>query len=101
MLEKLMLSRFIQSLFKESKINVGLKQYTYQKFLNLADRNPVHTHIDQDGYWIRKMYWPKMGLLTHHEALPKKQILKKANITQGESLKKLLRSKSFNYFYQL
>ena len=98
MLEKLMLGRFIQALFRESKINVGLKQHAYSKFLNLTDRNPVHSHINKDGYWIRPMYWPKMGLLTHHEALPKKQILRKAKITQGKSIQKLLQSKSFDYF---
>ena len=98
MLEKLMLGRFIQAIFRESKINVGLKQYAYSKFLNLTDRNPVHSHIDKEGYWIRKMYWPKMGLLTHHEALPKKQILIKAKITQGKSVQRLLQSKSFDYF---
>ena len=97
-LEKLMLGRFIQAVFREKRINVGLRQYAYQKFLNLADRNPVHTHVDKDGYWIRKMYWPKMGLLTHHEVLPKKQILKKAKITQGKNIKELLASKSLDYF---
>lgn len=97
-LEKLMLGRFIQAIFRESKINVGLKQYAYSKFLNLTDRNPVHSHIDKDGCWIRKMYWPKMGLLTHHEALPKKQILIKAKITRGKSVQRLLQSKFFSYF---
>jgi hypothetical protein len=98
MLEKLMFGRFIQALFRESKINVGLRQYAYQRFLNLTDRNPVHSHIDKDGYWIRPMYWPKMGLLTHHEALSKKQILRKAKIIQGKSIQRLLQSESFDYY---
>lgn len=55
------------------------------------------SHIDEKGKWIRNMHWSKMGLLTHHEAEPKKKLLKEYGINRGESIEKLLDSKDVSY----
>ena len=79
MLEKLTFSRFLQAIFKEYNDNNQLRYQVLGKMNILKDREPVHSHINDVGFWIRKEYWPKMGLLTHHDLKRKKRILKKLN----------------------
>jgi len=95
-LEKLVFSHYIRGIFKQYNNNNRLKPISLEKMLMLKDREPVH----MDTKWTRKMYWPKIGLLTQHEARPKKLILTKAKNIKGESIKKLLSSKNISYFNQ-
>ena len=39
-----------------------------------------------------------MGLLTHHDPKPKKELLKKLKITNGKYIKKLINSKNLDYY---
>lgn len=98
MLEKLMLARFVEAVGREQCFDGSAKKSAFEKILILKERVPVHTSIRKDGTWNRKMYWPKIGLLTHHEVLSKKKILKTAQITVGKNIKKLLDSNNLEYY---
>jgi len=98
LLEKLILARYLKASHNQNKKDVVLKYWAFSKMFILKDREPVHSHINKDGFWIRKMYWPKMGLLTHHDPEQKKILLQKLNINQGKYIKKLISSNNLNYY---
>jgi len=98
MLEKLAYARYLKALNMEENFGGVARKQAIRKLLDLKDRVPIHTHIDKQGFWERTMYWPKIGLLSHHDPVPKKEILKKNNIKDGGNIKKLLKSKNFLYF---
>lgn len=95
--EKLAFARYLKAIFREFRNNVQLKYLARSKIYQLTDREPVHTSINRDGFWIRKMYWPKMGLLTHHEAEPKRKILKKLGFNFGKNIQRLVKAKDTGY----
>lgn len=98
MLEKLFLARYLEAISRSEKIDGIARKTAIKKTLLLKDREPVHSNIDEAGSWIRNMYWPKMGLLTHHESEPKRNILKKEKINNGKNIEILLRSKDLSYY---
>ena len=97
-LEKLIVARYMEAIFRQHNNNVALRLLGESKILNLKDRSPVHSHVDKNGFWIRKKYWPKMGLLTHHEPLLKQKILKQMKINKGKHIHKLISSNNLNYY---
>jgi len=98
MLEKLLYARYIKAISSEENSGGVARKMAIKKLLNLKDREPVHSHIDKEGYWIRNMYWVKMGLLSHHDPASKKKILKKNNVVVGKNIKKLLQSQDLSYY---
>lgn len=98
MLEKLLFGRYVKAIGREDGYGGSDKIKAKRKMLIMKDREPVHSHVDKDGRWIRIMYWQKMGLITHHDPKPKKQILIQNKINTGEHMKKLLRSTDLSYF---
>lgn len=46
----------------------------------------------------RKMYFSEIGLLTHHEPKPKKDLLNKLNLQIGENADKLRKSVDLSYY---
>jgi len=98
MLEKLLYVRYLKAVnMEENSVDVARKT-AIKKLLDLKDRVPVHSHIDEKGNWIRNMYWPEMGLLTHHEPEPKRDILKKEKISNGKNIEMLLKNEDLSYF---
>lgn len=98
MLEKLFFSKYIQAIAREEKFEGSSRREALRKTLVMKERTSIHLEIDNNDNWIRKMYWPKMGLLTHHDPKPKKQILKKIGIKKGENIKKLLNCTDLSYY---
>lgn len=98
MLEKLLLARFIKAVGREQNFGGSARKVAFTKILLMEDREPVHSHIDTEGNWARNMYWPKMGLLTHHEPASKKKILKNKKIVRGENIEKLLKDTGLSYY---
>lgn len=98
MLEKLFLARYLEAVSRSEKIDGIARKIAIEKTLSLKDREPVHSSIDEKGNWVRKMYWPKMGLLTHHEPEPKRNILKKEKISNGKNIEMLLKNKDLSYY---
>lgn len=98
MLEKLIYARYLKAVSREENSGGVARKTAVKKLLDLKDRKPVHSHIDKEGYWIRNMYWPAIGLLSHHEPGSKKKILRKEKISNGENIKKLLESRDLSYY---
>lgn len=98
MLEKLTLSRYLRAISNEEGFNGVATKKAMERLLIMREREPVHSHIDKEGFWKRYMYWPKMGLLTHHNPDEKKEILFKKGIKKGDNIKKLLKSNRLDYF---
>lgn len=96
--EKLLLARYFGAVCREKGSGAIGKKEKIESILVLKEREPVHSRIDRDGNWIRKMYWPFMGLLTHHEPSPKKRILKAAGIRKGKYTGKLRQRKDLSYY---
>lgn len=97
MLEKLLLARYIKAVSRTEASGAFLRKKAFEKILRMTDREPVHTKIDKQGHWIRTMYWPRMGLVTHHDPSPKKEILATYKIS-GDAVSKLLRTDDLSYF---
>lgn len=98
MLEKLLYARYLKAVSRKENSGGVARKMAIKKRLDLKDRDPVHSHIDKEGYWVRNMYWSKIGLLSHHDPAPKKEILKEWGIKKGESIKKLMRSGNLMYY---
>jgi len=98
MLEKLFFSKFIKAIACEEKFDGSSRREALKKILVMKERTPIHLKVDIKDNWIRKMYWPKIGLLTHHDPGPKKKILKKIGIKKGENIKKLINSTDLSYY---
>lgn len=73
-----------------------LAQIAYQHFLPLQEREPVH--LNSGGKWQRTMYWPKIGLITHHDPEPKQQALAQWRLNLGEYGNQFLIAQDFGYF---
>lgn len=101
LLEKLLYVRFLKAINLEINDGSLVKEIARKKMLIFNERDPVHSHIDEEGYWIRNNYWSEMGLLTHHDAEPKKEILMNEKIKDGNSIKKLLESEDLSYYNKL
>ncbi|MFA5010039.1 MAG: hypothetical protein WC553_02300 [Patescibacteria group bacterium] len=103
MLEKLAFGRFINAIFRESNINSALRLRGLNRILTMTDRQPIHGNtkpaVTSNDSWKRNSYWPKIGLATHHEAVPKQKILRQYKIA-GASIKKLQTAKNLDYFNQ-
>jgi|GEM_PF-913444 len=102
-LERVFALRFKQSIKKafsipsENLIKKLAKEYIYR----LSEREPVH--YDRKKFFkklngIRTMYWPKIGLLTHHNPNEKQSAFKKWNIKSGEHGNKFIYSKDLSYY---
>ncbi len=93
-LEKLLRARFAQAVRRQHNINLGFRQLVEGKIYRLKDREPVHPAIDRNDFWLRTMYRPTMGLLTHHSLKEKKVILKKLQLPlRGPTVQALLRTR--------
>lgn len=101
MLEKLLYAKYLMAINRQENIrNISLvaRKTAFKRMYLLKDREPVHSHI-KDGLWIRKMYWPKMGLLTQHDPRPKKTILKKTiTSSRFKNINKLINSNNLEYY---
>jgi len=98
MLEKLMLMRFMQAIKRMICSDNLYKAVAKEKIYWFSDREPIHSHINKRGLWVRKMRWDKIGLETSHDPLQKKEFLRKFDFCQGENTKRLLGSKDLSYF---
>ena len=98
-LEKLLYAKYLEAINRQEEVNFLARKNALQKVCLLKDRQPIHSHINKKGSWIRNMYWPKMGLLTHHDPKTKKSILKKLSIIyKGKNINKLINQKNLDYY---
>lgn len=100
-LERVLAVRFKQSILSftslpsEQLLSKAADSYVYR----MKEREPVHDERTFFGIKKgRKMFWPNIGLITNHDPLPKKSILKKYNLKLGLCANKLLNSKDLSYY---
>jgi hypothetical protein len=73
-LEKLAFMRYLQASFLEFNDNNNLRPLALSKMYQIKEREPIHSHIDSNGFWQRQEHWPKIGLLTDNNPEAKKII---------------------------
>lgn len=103
--ENVFIVRFKQAIARSVKLvsdNI-LKPVAESHIYRMADREPVHTNSDENlifkkGGWKRKMYVQKMGLITHHDPIPKQKILKNWKLILAEHGNKFLNAKDLSYY---
>ena len=108
-LERVFAVRLLQALSKivdipsENMLWTATESYIRR----ISEREPVHYTqwklFDTKGGWgnkrgLRTMYWPKIGLLTHHEPKQKQKDFRNHKVALGEHGKKFLNSKDVSYF---
>ncbi len=99
--ERVLAVRFKQAIIKSTNMpsdNLVTKVAT-EHIYRMKEREPVH----DEKIWFgikkgRKMYFPEIGLLTHHEPKPKKDLLNKLNLKIGENAEKLRKSSDLSYY---
>lgn len=103
--ENIFIIRFKQAIARSVKIvseNI-LKPVAESHIYRMKDREPVHTNSEENlvfrsGGWKRMMYVAKMGLIMHHDPMPKQKILKKWKLLLGESGNKFLNATDLSYY---
>jgi hypothetical protein len=98
MLEKYFIGRFVRAVQEESNYEFEPSTITSRNVKIIAEREPVHERVDENGQWVRKMYWPQIGLITNHDPSEKKMILKNLGLEVGPSCKKLIHSQNLDYY---
>jgi hypothetical protein len=68
----------------------------------MVEREPVHA-LRKRRFWSkpykeRLMYWPSIGLLTHHDPIEKQLVFRSLEIACGEHGKRFVRADSLDYF---
>lgn len=96
--EKLFFARYLRACGKEYGRNVGKHTYGLSKLLVIRERRPVHSHINKRRFWIRKHFWPKIGLLTHHDPIVKQKAFQKFPKVFGKHAEKFRTAKNVDYF---
>ncbi len=97
--EALLFSKFVNACHREiMPANVGIKQQVQKRMLLLEERIPVHTAVNEEGYWVRRFQWPDIGLLTDHDPEPKQQVLRAQNLEVGPFSRKLIESNDLAYY---
>jgi hypothetical protein len=99
--ERVFAVRFKQAIMKS--VNVPsenlLKKISEDHIFRMFEREPVHDEKSFFGIKKgRKMYWPNIGLVTHHEPEPKQKILRNLSVGVGEFSNKLINSKDLSYY---
>jgi hypothetical protein len=74
------------------------RRITESHLRRMHEREPVHRRTYTDKYGGREMYFKNIGLITYHEPVPKKRLLKKLGVTNGKSIQKLLGSRNLDYY---
>ncbi len=103
--ERVLAVRFKQAVSKFVKLPSEnlLKEVAARYMYRMSEREPVHRDIQFFGIRIRKdrdMYFPNIGLITHHIPAPKRDILKKIKNLNGQYIHKLLTAADLNYYNQ-
>ncbi len=95
--------RFKQAIMNSVKIRSEhfLGKIANEYIYRIREREPIH---DEKKFFRvkkgRKMYWPKIGLITHHEPEPKQKILKKLNVNIGKNADRLIQANDLSYYNQ-
>lgn len=99
-LEKLVVARFLAAHYREHKVSNRRRPLALERILMLKEREPVHSRVNKEGAWLRKFYWPTIGLVTHHDPKPKQTIVRHLPVFQGMHAERLRKASRLDYFTQ-
>lgn len=80
--------------------NLG-KEVALEHIYRMAEREPVHLRkpiLGLFGGTVRKMYWRKIGLITHHDPVQKRAAAKKWDLKLGNYGNRFLEAKDLGYY---
>lgn len=105
-LERLFAVRFKQAVMRDVKLPSEnlMTSIARMDLRRITEREPVHfSHRPVLGVFgrpfvRRKMYWPEIGLITHHDPVPKQKTLKQWNLELGEYGKRFLGADDLTYY---
>lgn len=104
-LERVFALRFKQALMRIAPIPSEnlIEKVALAHLYHMREREPVH--YEQKAFFKkpigkRHMYWPKIGLLTHHDPVEKRRALKEYRLSLGEHGRRFLEARDFKYFNQ-
>lgn len=102
-LERVFALRFKQAIIKSSVISSEnlINEISYKRINQTKEREPVHINYKKwlkKPYLVRRMYWKKLGLITHHEPIPKQKALKEWNLNLGKHGQYFLNAKDLSYY---
>lgn len=98
LVEALFLGKFVKAIHKLTGNDSELRSVAVSKIYRMKEREPIHLSIDEQGNWKRRMYFPEIGLLTHHDPNEKKRIVDELNLDVGEYCRKLRNSDDLSYY---
>ncbi len=98
MLEKLAFARFKQALWRDPSLKLSMLHKIRARLLELRERGRVHARIRRDGTWERTHHFPKIGLLTHHDAIAKHRIFKNVKNVSGPTIERFLKTKKLRVY---
>ena len=104
-LERVFALRFRQAIARTIRIpseNVAT-QIVEQHILRMVDREPVHYFKRPISRLFRavhhrEVYWPKIGLITHHDPEPKQRAISKWKLELGPHGTRFVRANDLHYF---
>lgn len=97
--EKLLMSHITRAVHLQTKTDVEYKKNTRKIIKIISQREPVHEKVDENGLWIRRMYWPEIGLFTHHEPKEKQKDARSLKLNHvGPHFQKFIESPDLKYF---
>lgn len=104
-LEIVFMVRFRQAISRSIKISSDniLKAVAESHVYRMKEREPVHIYGKENTFfkneeYRRTMYWPKIGLITHHDPVPKQKILKEWKLELGKHADTFLTAKDVSYY---
>jgi len=93
--EKLAFGRYLEAFQRSApQPDVALRARALKSVLRLTEREPIHLN----SRWDRKMYWPRLGLLTHHQPRQKQRLLATLRLHLGPTANRLIRSRSLSWY---
>ena len=101
--EKVFALRFRQAVLKSGKAPSEnlIKEAAREQIYRITEREPVHIKKPVLGIFggtVRKMYWPKMGLITHHDPEKKQAAARKWDLKLGDYGNRFLAEKDFSWY---
>lgn len=98
MVEKLIMAHFMRAIHKQTNIDPDLPMLVKNKIKIMEEREPIHERVDENGLWVRKMYWEDIGLITEHKPENKQKILNSLRLEVGPNSDKLRKSTDLSYY---
>lgn len=103
--EIVFMTRFIEAISRTVKIPSDnlLKPIAEAHICRMKDREPVHNDMRAKWFFpknqsVRKMYYKKIGLITHHDPVPKQKALSEWKMKLGQFGEAFLKSKDLGYY---